>query len=133
MAVIAIEDGARTVTVVASAAIEKNRFVVRGSTGKYAKVGTANTIQPDGISAEAAAGDLSAFSMKIPNGAFVQVEAGAAMATDGVLVMSDATGRAIAWATGAGRVAAGRLCGTAAAAGEMVQIQFVSMGSPDGA
>lgn len=132
MAIVAAEDGVRTISVQAAATIEKNRFIVRGSAGTYAKVGTANTIPPDGISAEAAStGDTIA--MKIPNGAFCIVEAGAAMATDGVLVMSDNAGRAIAWATGAARIACGRLCGTAGAAGEYVMIQFMNFGSPDGA
>src|SRR5262249_39630204 len=133
MAIIATEDGVRTITVEAGAAITKNRFIVRGSGGQYAHVGTANTVSPDGISAEAAAAQGNQLAMKIPNGAVCIVEGGAALATDGVLVMSDNAGRAIAWATGAGRIACGRLMGTASAAGEYVQIQFMQFGSPDGA
>lgn len=133
MAIVATEDGVSTITVEAGSAITKNRFIVRASDGQYDHVGTANTIPPDGISAEAASGAGVQIAMKIPNGAVCIVEAGAAMATDGVLVMSDNAGRAIAWATGAGRIACGRLMGTAGAAGEYVQIQFMNFGSPDGA
>jgi hypothetical protein len=135
MAIKATEEGVKTVSVQASAAVAKNRFVKRGSGGKYAQVGTAQ-LTADGISAEAAAADGDTFAMKTPNGGICIVEAGAAMATDGILIASDNVGRCIAYvadAAGASPTSVacclGRLRGTASAAGAMVEIEFVIMGN----
>lgn len=132
MPIMATEDGVLTITVEAGSAITKNRFIKRASDAQYDHVGVAQAVA-DGISAEAASGAGVAIAMKVPNGAVCIVEAGAAMATDGVHVASDNAGRCIAYTDSATNIALGRLMGTAGAAGEYVQIQFYIIGSNAGA
>ncbi len=52
------------------------------------------------------------------------VEAGAAMATNGVGVMLDSAGKAIAWVAGSANVRLGWLRDTASAAGEFVRVEL---------
>jgi len=128
MATTSGESGVRTIDVIAGAAVSKGRYLARDSTGRYQHC--AAGLVPDGVATEAASGAGISIAMAIMNGAMIPMESGAAMATDGVLVKSDSTGRAIAYTVGAGISAAGRLAGTAGAAGEYPVVQIFNSGSP---
>ena len=114
-----------TVSRVAGSAITIYRFVTFASgDSKYDHVATAQSVRIDGISAEGVAADGDVFPMVVPNGAIVKVEAGAAT-TLGGLVASDSSGRAIDSTSGAGNWTAGVCLTAAAAAGEIIEIQFI--------
>ena len=106
----------------AATAIRIARFVVVGASGQAAEAAAA-TDEVDGVSLEAvAAGNAGlAFPAAAPDGAKVEVAAGAAV-TAGALVTSDATGRAVTAATG-NRVN-GRALTAAGAADEVITILF---------
>lgn len=113
-----------TVTRTAGSAITIYRFVVfAAGDSKYDMVSSAQG-DFDGIAAEAAAADGDAFSMAIPNGSIVKVEAGAAVSA-GAIVASDASGRAITAVSGLGNYTAGKALKAASAAGEIIEIQFL--------
>ena len=113
-----------TVSRVAGSAITIYRFVAFSSAdSKYDHVGTAQA-RIDGISAEGVAADGDVFPMVVPNGAIVKVEAGAAV-TLGGLVGSDTSGRAIDAVSTANNWTAGIALTAAAAAGEIIEIQFI--------
>lgn len=108
----------------AGSAVEIYRFVVQSAAdGKYDQVAAAQG-RMDGISAEGGLVDGDALPMVIPNGAIAKVEAGAAISRDDLLA-SDNVGRAIPAVSGAGNFRAGRALDAAAAAGEIIRIQFL--------
>lgn len=114
----------QTVSRVAGSAITIYRFVAFASgDSKYDHVGTAQA-RMDGISAEGVAADGDVFPMVIPNGAIVKVEAGAAISV-GATVASDNVGRAITAVSGVGNFTAGIALQAAAAAGEIIEVQFL--------
>ena len=111
------------VSVEAGSAVSIYRFVVLAAgDGKYDQVAGAQG-EMDGIAAHDAA-DTEALGMVLPNGAIVKVEAGAAVAR-GAMVGSDASGRAITAVSGVGNYRAGKSLDAAAAAGEIIRIQFL--------
>lgn len=113
-----------TVSRVAGSAISIYRFVAFASgDSKYDHVGSAQA-RMDGISAEGVAADGDVFPMVLPNGAIVKVEAGAAVSV-GATVASDSSGRAITAVDSAGNWTAGIALTAAAAAGEIIEIQFI--------
>lgn len=113
-----------TVSRVAGSAISIYRFVQFASgDSKYDHVGVAQA-RIDGISAEGGVVDGDVFPMIVPNGAIAKVEAGAAV-TLGGLVGSDTSGRAIDAVSGVGNWTAGIALTAAAAAGEIIEIQFI--------
>jgi hypothetical protein len=115
----------QTVSRVAGSAISIYRFVTFSTAdSKYDHVGTAQSVRIDGISAEGVAADGDVFPMVVPNGAIVKVEAGNAV-TLGALVASDSSGRAIDSTSSAGNWTAGVALTAAAAAGEIIEIQFI--------
>ncbi len=116
-------NGVVTVSRIAGSSLSPYRFVTMATgDSKYDHSGAQGRI--DGICAEAGVVDTKTFPMVIPNGAIVKVEAGAAVAlTDEIA--SDASGRAIPAVSGAGNWTAGRPLTTAAAAGEIIEIQFI--------
>lgn len=114
----------QTVSRVAGSAISIYRFVAFASgDSKYDHVGTAQA-RMDGISAEGVAADGDVFPMVLPNGAIVKVEAGNAVSV-GATVASDSSGRAITAVDSAGNWTAGIALTAAAAAGEIIEIQFI--------
>lgn len=118
----AYSESARAISAVAGGTVAKGRFVVLASDGQMDHAGTAQ-IAVDGISAHAAAVNES-LTVLIPDGALVQVEAGAAV-TRGALVATDNAGRCIAWVDSAGNVSLGRAWTAATDAGDLITIQFV--------
>lgn len=116
--------GVQTVSRTAGSAISIYRFVAFASgDSKYDHVGSAQA-RMDGISAEGVAADGDVFPMVIPNGAICKVEAGDAVSV-GATVASDSSGRAITAVSGAGNWTAGIALTAAAAAGEIIEIQFI--------
>lgn len=114
----------RTVNRVAGSAILPYRFVVfAAGDSKYDHVGTTQT-EMDGISAEGVAADGDVFPMVVPDGGICKVEAGDVVAV-GALVASDGVGRAITHVTTAGNYIAGKALTAAAAAGDIIEIQFL--------
>lgn len=106
----------------AGSAVSIYRFVVLAAgDGKYDHSAAQGAI--DGVAAHAAA-DTEALAMVIPNGAIVKVEAGAAVAR-GATVASDATGRVITAVSGVGNFRGGKALDAAAAAGEIIRVQFL--------
>lgn len=113
-----------TVSRVAGSAISIYRFVAFASgDSKYDHVGTAQA-RMDGISAEGVAADGDVFPMVVPNGSIVKVEAGAAVSV-GATIGSDSSGRAITAVSTANNWTAGIALTAAAAAGEIIEIQFI--------
>lgn len=114
----------QTVSRVAGSAISIYRFVAFASgDSKYDHVGSAQA-RMDGISAEGVAADGDVFPMVLPNGAIVKVEAGDAVSV-GATVASDSSGRAITAVSTANNWTAGIALTAAAAAGEIIEIQFI--------
>ncbi len=105
-----------------AAAIRIARFVVVGASAQAAEAG-GGTADVDGVSLEAVAVSNAglAFAAAAPDGAKVEVAAGAAV-TAGDLVMSDAQGRAIT-ATATNNIL-GRALTAAGAADEVITILF---------
>lgn len=114
----------QTVSRVAGSAISIYRFVAFASgDSKYDHVGSAQA-RMDGISAEGVAADGDVFPMVLPNGAIVKVEAGDVVSV-GATVASDSSGRAITAVSTANNWTAGIALTAAAAAGEIIEIQFI--------
>ncbi len=112
-----------TVSVTAGSAVTVYRFVAQATgDSKYDHSGTQGQI--DGVSAEGVAADGDVFPMAIPNGGIVKVETGAAV-TVGTQVASDSTGRAIGTVDLAGNFRGGRALTASAAAGEVIEVQFL--------
>jgi len=109
---------------IAGAAIAIARFV-KMSGAKVIQC-AADTDDAVGVSMDAAAADLDVLPVARYNGGIVEVTAGAALATAGVPVASDSTGRAVAAVTG-DRIL-GYLQNTAAAAGEVVNVLLTKGG-----
>lgn len=117
--------GVKTLTATAGAVVRIYRFVQLQADGKYDEVGTAQA-RADGVAAQAAAADGDAFAMAKPTGAFVKVEAGAAVAR-GAQIASDNQGRAITHVSGAGNYILGEALEAASAAGEIIKVAFTKV------
>lgn len=116
-------DSIRTINRVAdAAAIRPYRYVVFNPvTGLYGECGVAQG-EADGIAAEGvAAGEV--FPMVPPDNCIAKIEAGALIAVGAVLA-TDNQGRAITAVSGAGNFELGKALQGAAAAGEIIEIQF---------
>lgn len=116
----AVYDGAKTISVIAGAAVPIYRFVQLQTDGKFDTVGVAQA-RADGVAADTAA-DTEEFPMVIPNGARVKVEAGAAV-TVGAQVASDNAGKCIPHVTTAGNYILG-VALTAGGDGDIIEILF---------
>lgn len=109
----------QSLTAFASAAITRRRFVIFTAANFVATQCSTTAQIADGVATESQANVGGGFELQTDGIALV--EAGAAV-TAGVMVGSDATGRAILAATGV--VAHGKALTTAAAAGEFVQVKL---------
>lgn len=113
---------AKTVSVEAGSAVTIYRFVSVAADKQYDHTGAGARME--GISAETVSAAGDALAMVIPNGGIVKVEAGAAIAVNAI-GQSDASGRVITHVSGVGVVRAGKVLDAAAAAGEIVRLQFL--------
>lgn len=108
---------------VAGSAISPYRFVViAADDGLFDHVASAQTVQPNGVSAEGVASGET-FPYAVPNGAVVKVEAGGSI-TRGAAIASDDEGKAIAHVSGVGN----KKCGVALEAaddGDIISVQFI--------
>jgi hypothetical protein len=119
----ATSQNTQVVSVIAGEASVIYTFVSLQADGKYDITG-ATTERMHGIAAEGGVPDGGALAMVIPNGAIAKVKAGAAV-TLGAQVQSDSTGRAIDHVSGVGVVTAGIALDAAAAADDIIRIQFL--------
>lgn len=109
----------QSLTGYASAAVTRRRFV-RFTAANFVVTQCSTTSEiADGVATEAQA--TVGGSLEVQTDGVALIEAGAAVAA-GVMVGSDASGRAILAATGV--VAHGKALGTAAAAGEFIQVKL---------
>lgn len=120
----AVGESVRSITAIAGEDLSTTpfRFCVFNSSGVAVKVSAAQG-DVDGVCLEGVASGKD-FALAVPDGCVVPVEAGAAV-TRGALVASDTTGRVIAHVAAVDNVACGRALQAAAAAGEIIKIQFV--------
>lgn len=116
-----VSNGAKFLSAIAGSAVSIYHFVVRASDSQYDHAGSAQ-IRVDGVAYEAQSTVGNVFSMAIPNGAIVKVEAGGSI-TEGGLVATNNAGEAIAWVDAAGNVALGRALEDADD-GDIISIQF---------
>lgn len=116
----ALYESIKLLSGIAGEALTIYRFVSLQTDGKYDVSGAGERI--DGICAESVAADGDCFPRVMPGGE-AKVEAGAAVSI-GDLVQSDASGRAITHVSGAGVGRGGKALTAAAAAGDIITIEF---------
>lgn len=115
----------RAITVVSGAAVRIFRFVTQDSTtGLFSEVGTAQSVRPDGVCAEAVSAINKTFPMVVPDSCVAKVEAGAAVAK-GDSIASDNQGRAITAVSGVNNWTMGTAMDAAAGAGEIIRVLMV--------
>ena len=119
----ALSTFSQAVTSTAGAALTIYRYVTLQTDGKYDLSGAGDLI--DGICGMTVAADLDVFPRVIPNGATCKIEAGAAI-TVGDELESDATGRAITHTSGLAEGVGGKCLTAAAAAGDIIEITFLT-------
>ena len=119
----ALSTSSQAVTSIAGEALTIYRYVSLQTDGKFDISGAAEEI--DGICGMTVAADLDAFPRVIPNGGTCKVEAGAAI-TLGDKLESDSTGRAITHTTGVGDGTGGTALTAAGAAGDIIDIIFLT-------
>lgn len=111
---------ARSISLIPGSAITRKRFVALATDGQIDHAG--NGADAIGVSLEdAALAADPAIPVALLDGAVLEVEAGAAIATPGLRVMSDASGRAIT-AVGATVRVLGVALDAAGGAGEIIRV-----------
>lgn len=115
--------GGTTFTGKAAAAVAVRRFLKTNTagTGLRLEQSAAATDQVYAASVDPAAAANDYFTVQI--GGFVEIEAGAALATEGVKLTSDANGRAVA-AVATNQIAGYLHEGTAAAQGDVITVRL---------
>ncbi len=114
----------RTLTGTAGEDLTVYRMVTRAADGDFNPTGAGEW--PSGICAESV-GDTEYFPYVVADGGIAKVEAGAALATIGTEVASDASGKVIAAVTTAKVV--GRTVSVSTADGDIIEVQF--LGKPE--